>query len=304
MRVGVLHAHCSASDSCKKCTDLARMHDRRLYLRCIAWCTRQIRDPPWSVGSSGIPFVSCWSVTRRQTASAYHTLDTRKLQNNSILQMTCSAIISSPRIYFRLCSPLFAVLNSSAKSTTRASCDVPRRCNNASKQSRLTSTRASAVNPAKARQTWSSSVCILRTVRGSCIFQRQMSVENAWWRGGLKRIQVGSRTLDMYLQLRCRLLLNAQNNDAITCIPLKNDFNFVLIHRCSLLDSIEASIPLTATAVVPFLTASTAYSTCPRREIKNHPCGTRKQSHLAIKREKFQTWNKCPSGEKTVMARS
>ena len=45
-----------------------------------------------------------------------------------------------------------------------------RRYDCASVRARLTSTRASAVSPAKARQMFSSIFMILRTVRGSCSF--------------------------------------------------------------------------------------------------------------------------------------
>ncbi len=84
------------------------------------------------------------------------------------------------------------------------------------------------------------------------------------------------------LQLEDRLLLYTEHNDVL---PAHAD-----LERCQ---SYAGGVTQSRTAQVPFRTASNAYSTCERNALDTHIRHTVRPP---------PTWNKWPSGEKTVRA--
>ncbi len=149
-----------------------------------------------------------------------------------------------------------------------------KRCDWHSILARFTKTRASAVNPAKARATWSSNIMIFLTVRGSWSF----------W------------------------TVFFSTPKTTTSFPRTPTFFYVSLFKYIVF----------LTAHVPFLTASNAFAPLALTRVQlfgNHHKhdSTLNRRDLRTKMSDFHvgkgflpysTWNKCPSGEKTVKARS
>ena len=97
-----------------------------------------------------------------------------------------------------------------------------------------------------------------------------------------------------HLQFCSRFLLHSHDDDIVTWIS-----NDALDNRTIGINSKKLR-PFTATAVVPLRTASRAYSTWTFRQEADQTG----KLNTNLNGNSILTWNKCPSGENTVIARS